>query len=350
MTSTGSRALNNALFETDLYDSLEQQNQQISPVQQRQAVPLSAPNINTANQARQPPQPPPPPPAQQQLPPHQSNMNSTDVFMPSSYGTGPSSFLNNFGPDDQLFQQPLFNAMGQNYVPNTRVPPPPPPQQQQQQQYERRDGTFDNPYGRTSPPSRPAYAQSQQQPPPPPPPANRQQRYNDNNDPFSEYHEMFAPSRYQRQPTPPSQQQRQTPPPSDRRPPPPPTQQQRTLPQPPSFQQQHPRSYPPSQQPPSRYYDDPSQQSQEMFFTDHHDDQVDQFSHHQLSTRPDSHQHNEHEQDSRRQGKYKPSRPSFPQENQCDSFQLFGMNYNVTTPKFKKKMPRNVNPLIDANN
>lgn len=291
MTTTGNRTLNNALFDTDLYDSLEQRNQQISPVQQRQAVPLSAPNINSSNQPLQQPLP------QKQLPPRQSNMNSTDIFMPSSYDTGPSTFLNNFGADEQLFQQPLFNALGQNYVPNPRTLQPPQPQQQpNQQQYEKRDATFDNNYRRASPPLRPSYAPPQQQPPPPP--SNRQIRYDDNNDPFSEYHEMFAPSRYQRPPTPPSQQQQRRTPPSERRPPP--SQQQRP---PPQQQQQYPRSYQPPQQQQQqpRYYDEPPhQQSQEMFFTDNNDDQLDQFSHHQLSTRPPS---NEHDQDSRRQGK-----------------------------------------------
>lgn len=289
--------MNNALFDTDLYDSLEQRNQQISPVQQRQAAPLSAPNINSSNQPLK--QPPP----HKQLPPRQSNMNSTDIFMPSAYDTGPPTFLSNFGNDDQLFQQPLFNDMGQNYVPNSRPAQLPLPQQQTtQQQYEKRDATFDNNYRRASPPLRPAYAPPQQQKQqPPPPPSNRQVNYNDNNDPFSEYHEMFAPSRYQRPSTPPSQQQQRRTPPSERRPPPP--QQQRPPPQP-----QYPRSYQPpqqQQQQQSRYHDESlHQQSNEMFFTDHNDDQMDQFSHHQLSTRPASNQHNEHDQDSRRQGKH----------------------------------------------
>lgn len=160
LTTTANRTVNDALLEAELYDSLDQRDQQIPPIQQRQSIPLSAPNLNSSNhpqqhhhhhqqqqqqqpqhrqqqqqQHHQQPQP------QHQLPNRRSNMNSTDIFMPSSYDTGPTSFLSNFGAEDQLFQQPLLNAIGQNYVPNPRAPVPPPPRQQHppppQQQFER---------------------------------------------------------------------------------------------------------------------------------------------------------------------------------------------------------------------
>jgi len=222
-------------------------------------------------------------------------MNSTDIFMPSSYDTGPTSFLSHFGPEDQLFQQPLLNAIGQNYVPNPRPPPPPQQQQQQQQQQqnEQRDTTFDNSYARISPQHRTGYMppqqpatnnnqyQQQQQPP-----SNRQIAYNNDSDPFSEYHDMYAPSQYQRPPPAPSQQRQ------------PPSQQQRIMPPPPPQQQQYYEEQIPRSTHPSN--------NQEMFFTDHNDDQLDQLSYQQppsMTNQRNVDQQND--QDSRRQGKEK---------------------------------------------
>jgi hypothetical protein len=113
-------------------------------------------------------------------------MDSSDIFMPSSYTTGPGTFLSHFGPEDQLFQRPLLNTLGQNYVPNPR------PLQQQ------RDSLFDQPQTRISPTQRTIYPPPrnyllEQQPAPPPPPlpppnpfieyqrAPPQQRYDDKN-------------------------------------------------------------------------------------------------------------------------------------------------------------------------
>jgi hypothetical protein len=329
LTTTANRTLNDALFEAELYDSLEPRDQQIHPVQQHQSTPFSAPNINSLNrsQQQQQQQQQPKPQSQQQqqnLPNRQSNMNSTDVFMPSSYNTEPVSFLNNFGPDDQLFQQPLLNAIGQNYVPNARPPPSSsqqqPKQHQPQQQNEEREPSFDNSRSRLSPSYRLAHGsppqppinnnqyQQQQQPPlslpPPPLPANRQIPYTDDKDPFSEYHEMFAPSQYQRLPPVPSQQR---PPPS----------QQRTVPLPPLVPQQprNQRSLPTSQQQQHRQHFDEQAQlnNQEMFFTDHNDDQLEQFSYSQMPLQQQQqpppppmsnprHFDQQNDQDSRRQG------------------------------------------------
>ena len=49
-------------------------------------------------------------------------MNSNNVYVPSSYSYEPVSFLSQFGPEDQLFQRPLLNTLGQN----SRLPPAPP--------------------------------------------------------------------------------------------------------------------------------------------------------------------------------------------------------------------------------
>jgi hypothetical protein len=75
-------------------------------------------------------------------------MDSTDIFAPSSYTSGPAPFLSHFGPEDQLFQRPLLNTLGQNYVPNPR-----PPQQ--------RDTTFEQIHNRLSPPQRTTYVPPQ---------------------------------------------------------------------------------------------------------------------------------------------------------------------------------------------
>jgi hypothetical protein len=78
-----------ALLEAELYDSLDPQDQQ------RQPTTYSAPSINSSKRPAQQQQ-------QQQQPPRPSNMNSTDIFMPSSYGTGPSSFLSNLIASDKI--------------------------------------------------------------------------------------------------------------------------------------------------------------------------------------------------------------------------------------------------------
>ncbi|CAF3439196.1 unnamed protein product [Rotaria sp. Silwood1] len=287
-TTTANRTVNDALLEAELYDSLDPQNQPNPSIHQRQPIPFSAPNLNSSNQIQTQPQPQPHQQQQQQqkqLPPRSSNMNSTDIFMTSSYDNGPGSFLNNFGPDDQLFQQPLFNAIGQNYVPNAR--PPPPPQPQQQPPHEQRDSTFDNSYARLSPPHRSGYVPPQQSTnnnqyqQKPPPLSNRQTAYtnnnnNNNNDPFNDYQEMYAPSQYQRPP--PTQKQQY------QRAPLPPQQQQ-------NYDEQIPRSTYPSN-------------NQEMFFTDHNDDQLDQLSYRQQQAPSMTNQRNvdqQQEQDSKRQ-------------------------------------------------
>ena len=93
--------------------------------------------------------------------------------MPSSYGaSAPGSFLSHFGPDDQLFQRPMLNNLGQNYVPNPRPPPPPlplPPPPPQQQQ---RDVLFDQAQRTTYAPPRNYYLEQQQQQMAPPQPPN----------------------------------------------------------------------------------------------------------------------------------------------------------------------------------
>jgi hypothetical protein len=124
-------------------------------------------------------------------------MDGTDIFVPSSYTTGPGSFLSHFGPEDQLFQRPLLNTLGQNYVSNPR-----PPQQ--------RDTLYDQTHNRISPPQRTTYIppnlsrnqineqiipssnpfieyQRAQPPPPPPPPQtnsshNQEMFFTDHND------------------------------------------------------------------------------------------------------------------------------------------------------------------------
>ncbi|CAM2698713.1 unnamed protein product [Rotaria socialis] len=316
LTTTNNRAVNDALYDAQLYDSLDPRNQQDLHVRQRQSIILSAPSINSSNQAhlRSQPQIHQPQPSQyqqqqqqqqqqrqyqKQLPPRTSDMNSTDIFLPSSYNNnGPGSFLSNFGPDDQLFQQPLFNAIGQNYVPNARPPPPP---QSQQQPYGQRDITFDNSYARLSPPHRPVYAPPQQPPnnnnnnpyqqqQPPPPPSFRPTNYTttnngNDNDPYGDYQDEYATSQYQRAPPAQKQQYQRLP-----------QQQQQQQQQQQNFDEQIPRTnYNPN--------------NQELFFTDHNDDQLDQISFRQqeqqqqqgLSTSNQHHVDQQHEQDSKRQ-------------------------------------------------
>ncbi|CAF2559743.1 unnamed protein product [Rotaria sp. Silwood2] len=178
LTNIANRTVTDALFEAELYDSLDlkdqqqqyqtnpysasninlpnysqtqqqqqqqQQQYQINPYsasninlpnysqtqqqQQYQTNPYSASNINLPNYSQS-----------QQQSSHLSKMDNNDIFMPSSYTTDPGAFLSYFGQEDQLFHRPLLNSLGQNYVPNHRpslpLPPPPPPPQQY-------DTTFD---------------------------------------------------------------------------------------------------------------------------------------------------------------------------------------------------------------
>ena len=164
LTNLANRTVNDALFEAELNDSLPRKDQQ-----QRSALPVSSThNYNSLNQTRP------------------NNMDGTDIFMPSSYSTAPGSFLSHFGAEDQLFQRPLLNNLGHNYVPNPRtvqpppLPPPPPPQQH----YQQRDHSFDQSQNRISPPQRTNY---------PPPSSN----------PFIEY-ERSPPQQHHQQ----QQQQR----------------------------------------------------------------------------------------------------------------------------------------------
>lgn len=47
-----------------------------------------------------------------------TSMNPNESYMPSSYPYEPASFLSQFGSEDQLFQRPSLNNLGQNYVSN----------------------------------------------------------------------------------------------------------------------------------------------------------------------------------------------------------------------------------------
>jgi hypothetical protein len=146
--------VNDALLDVDLYDSLDPRDTQIHSWKQRQQVPLSAPNLSTSNPSQQ----------FQQLPPRSSNMNTTGIFMPSTYDQGPGSFLSHFGPDDQLFRRPLLNEIGQNYLTNLRPPLPPAPPQSQDQyqsQYGRQDMTYTNSYSKVASPQYSAYTTPQ---------------------------------------------------------------------------------------------------------------------------------------------------------------------------------------------
>jgi hypothetical protein len=102
-------------------------------------------------------------------------MDGTDIFIPSSYTTGSGSFLSHFGPEDQLFQRPLLNTLGQNYVPNLR-----PPQQQ-------RDILFDQSQRPSYAPPRTYSLEQQSALLPPPPPPN----------PFIEYQRAPLQPRYE---------------------------------------------------------------------------------------------------------------------------------------------------------
>lgn len=268
--------MTDALFDAELYDSLDVPDTQVPPIQQRPTIPLSAPNLNSStfsqNQKQTQKQPTPP-----TLPPRSSNMNSTDVFFPSSYEGGPGSFLSNFGTDDQLFQQPLLNSIGQNYVPNPRTQQPPLPQQ--------RDTNLNNSYSKPEP-QRTSYATTQystsnakpQQPTP-----VRQTTY-DNNDPFAEYHDMYA-----------------SPPP---RLPPIQTSQPPTG----TTTQQSYSKVPPQQQPYSDISKPPStfpSNNRELFFTDHEDDPLEQYSYRQPPPDTNSQRNNDNQdQDTRRQRNY----------------------------------------------
>ena len=171
-------------------------------------------------------------------------MDNTDTYIPPSYSSGPGPFLSHFGPEDQLFQRPLLNTLGQNYVPNLR----PSPSQQQ-------NTTFDQAHTYMSPPQRISYTRPQlppnhltNQPPLLYPISSNQQNTN-----------LF--NEYQRVPT-------QT-----------------------YYDEQIPRQVNPSH-------------NQQLFFTDHRDDN--QFGQQQPSSTMISQRSNERpDQDSKRQGKFK---------------------------------------------
>ncbi|CAF0871337.1 unnamed protein product [Adineta steineri] len=294
LTTKANRTVNDALLEAELFDSLNIRDPPIPPPQDRQHITFSAPSIISSNHPQHQ--------QQQRLPTRPLDMNNIDMFMPSTYETGTGVFANQYGTNDQVFQQPLLNALGQNYVPNARPSASqhhqqqqqqqqqPPPQQQQQQPFEQRDKSYDDIYARMSPPQRTTYVppqqsahnnnnnnqyqqpqqyqfqqpdtmfdnlqsqmlpqqaqnnntnhyqqQQQQQPSTLP---NRQTTYNNNeqnNDPFSEFQDIYNSSQYRR----PSQAPSQSSHPSS-------YQQPRMMPPPPQSQQQrmmHPP--PPSQQ------------------------------------------------------------------------------------------------------
>jgi len=290
LTSNANRTVNDALLEAELYDSLDVRNPQSQPQpqQQRQTIPLSAPNINSNSSNYSQPV--------HSLPPRTSNMNSTDIFMPSSYDGGPGSFLSHFGPDDQLFQQPLLNNIDQNYVSNPRTGPStqqkPPPRSQ----YEPRNAAFDDPYGNPSGPTQRSNYGAPQRPPNNENPyaskpigqGSRSDPY-DNMDPFSEYHDMYEPTSQPRIPPIPPQQQR------------PPASQQTYQRYPAGQQQQQQQQSFDSQKPPS---------NRELFFTDNYDEETlpissyrkpVEFSTSSGAPGPISHRSGEHEQDTRRQ-------------------------------------------------
>ncbi|CAF1247358.1 unnamed protein product [Adineta ricciae] len=154
LSNTANRTVNEALLEAELYDSLDPKDHQ--PSYDRQHIIFSAPNSTSSHQIQQ--QQP------QRLPPRPLNMNNVDVFMPTSYDNGTGVFSNQYGANDQMFQQPLLNALGQNYVPNARQQPSSQHQQQLQPQTEQRDKSYDDIYSRMSPPQRSGYGPSQQQP------------------------------------------------------------------------------------------------------------------------------------------------------------------------------------------
>ncbi len=115
LTNVANRTVNDALLDPQLYDSLDPKNQQ-----RHQINPLQTVNSNSLNYSRP------------------LNMDGTDVFVPSSYRTEPGPFLSHFGPEDQLFQRPLLNTLGQNYVPNLKLP-------------QQRDTAYDQTYNHISP-------------------------------------------------------------------------------------------------------------------------------------------------------------------------------------------------------
>ncbi|CAF4001090.1 unnamed protein product [Rotaria sordida] len=170
LTNIANRTVTDALFEAELYDGLDLKDQQQQQQQQYQTNPYSTSNINLPNysQSQQQQQqqqyqtnpystsninlPNYSQSQQQQQPSRLPNMDNNNLFMTSSYTTDSGAFLNYFGPEDQLFQRPLLNTLGQNYVPNSRppLPPPPPPPQQY-------NTTFDQPYTHISPTQRTSY-------------------------------------------------------------------------------------------------------------------------------------------------------------------------------------------------
>ncbi|CAF0864304.1 unnamed protein product [Rotaria sp. Silwood1] len=183
LTNIANQTVTDALFEAELYDSLDLKDQ-LQPQQQYQTNPYSASNINLPNYSQS-----------QQQPSRLPKMDNNDLYMPSSYTTNPGAFLNYFGPEDQLFQRPLLNSLGQNYVPNPRpsLPPPQPPPQQY-------DTTFDQTHTHMSPTQRTSYVR----PNLPPNPINTQpsslhsgSSNQQNTNLFNEYQRIPPQQRYE---------------------------------------------------------------------------------------------------------------------------------------------------------
>ncbi|CAM2711010.1 unnamed protein product [Rotaria socialis] len=154
LSNIANRAVTDALFEVELLDTLDskdqpqqQQQQQQQQQRQHQMDPYSTSNINLSNYSQ----------FQPQIPSRFAQIDNSDIFVPSSYSSEPNSFLNYFGPEDQLFQRPTFNSLGQNYIPNTRQqqPPPPPPQ------FNQRVPSLDQTHIHLSPTQRTSYARPQ---------------------------------------------------------------------------------------------------------------------------------------------------------------------------------------------
>jgi hypothetical protein len=123
---TANRAINGALFESELYDSLKTNGQQ-----QRQIRLPSNPSNHVQQLARP------------------INTNPSDILMPSSYLYEPGSVVHQSNSEEQHFQRPSLNNLGQNYLPNSRL-------QQSQQQ---RDVITHSTYAPiSSPPQRSIYA------------------------------------------------------------------------------------------------------------------------------------------------------------------------------------------------
>lgn len=241
LSTIANRAVADALFESELYDTLDSKDQQPN-----QTNPYSTSNINLLNHSQ---------PQQQQYIPSSNftNMNNIDLFMPTSYNADqPSSFLSYFGPEDQLFQRPALNSLGQHYIPSTKSSLPPSQQQQ------RHEPSFDQKTTHVPSPQRTSYAPPQlppnyinSQPPPPPPPPSYQ----------------------------PIQSQQQNPN---------------------IFNNEYKKSSP------HQHYDDPNSRqiypsnNHEPFFTDARDEPIEQ----QLSPMATQRSHDQQDQESRRQGNF----------------------------------------------